>query len=608
MRTQFKTLLHALMLIAGCLLLAVTAMAQDVAVLSTAPDAVPQRGFYPEGSFSLSDIESVDNMSGNLILRFPIAKLPPGRAGSSFSVNLIYNSAIYDIGSQIVQVPEPGEPAIPAQQATYVPSPFGGWNYEYDYTLGWEQNLSTCIPIMFNFAMDICVNCNTLLPPPVAVYPFTPFIIMPDGSKHMLRMEGYSALGNPPGSWGTFPYNYAITPFGDQSPNVGIPNTSCAASTPVQFNPANPFVYVTDDGSSIRVETSPQNKTWTMFLPDGTVVKGNYLSTIVVTSALGYGPPVITGSVPTPTYYEQITDRNSNTITEQRSWTGANYRKTLTDDLGRSITIDYNYGTEGTDTITWPGNGVTLSASASWYLQRVLQQYQCLPSTVPASLMAPCYLPALEDVVSLVLPAAQSGGSQMNYTFSYCVGGNDTLDPSCAAKGYLSAWGELQTMQAFSSLGAAAPLYTVDYAYAYNVVYSMARNQGWLENPVWQKTLTYNETPGQPSTQQPPEVTSYRIGPFATWGGGATPTCPPTVITHPDGTASQYFYITRDNLLHTGGKFVRPGMQSSLRVMYTGASPGMERLLIRRGEQTRAPTLFQRRWDTWGVVVIQTSV
>ena len=62
--------------------------------MDSPPVAHPQRGFYPGGSYSLSDIESVDDVSGNVILKIPVAKLPPGRGGSSFAVDLIYNSAI----------------------------------------------------------------------------------------------------------------------------------------------------------------------------------------------------------------------------------------------------------------------------------------------------------------------------------------------------------------------------------------------------------------------------------------------------------------------------------------------------------------------------------
>src|SRR5580658_1300273 len=65
-------------------------------------DTMPNRGLYPLGSYSSSDIESVNNVTGNVTLSIPLAKLPAGRAGSTFGVSLIYNSAIYDMTPTLV--------------------------------------------------------------------------------------------------------------------------------------------------------------------------------------------------------------------------------------------------------------------------------------------------------------------------------------------------------------------------------------------------------------------------------------------------------------------------------------------------------------------------
>ena len=39
----------------------------------------PEHGFQPAGSFALSNIETINTANGNMILRVPIAALPPGR-------------------------------------------------------------------------------------------------------------------------------------------------------------------------------------------------------------------------------------------------------------------------------------------------------------------------------------------------------------------------------------------------------------------------------------------------------------------------------------------------------------------------------------------------
>src|SRR5262249_48013713 len=56
----------------------------------------PDRGFLPAGVYSLSQTESVNDSTGTVTLRIPLAKLN-GRNGSSFSLDLIYNSALYNL-------------------------------------------------------------------------------------------------------------------------------------------------------------------------------------------------------------------------------------------------------------------------------------------------------------------------------------------------------------------------------------------------------------------------------------------------------------------------------------------------------------------------------
>ncbi len=57
-----------------------------------AQEKSPQRGFYPGGSYAVSDIESINTTSGNLSLRVPLATLPQGRGGLSAALALVYNT------------------------------------------------------------------------------------------------------------------------------------------------------------------------------------------------------------------------------------------------------------------------------------------------------------------------------------------------------------------------------------------------------------------------------------------------------------------------------------------------------------------------------------
>src|SRR5258708_630239 len=56
----------------------------------------PARGFLPGNTFDLSQTEDINLVSGNMIVRAPLYKFPPGPAGQSMEIGLVYNSFIYD--------------------------------------------------------------------------------------------------------------------------------------------------------------------------------------------------------------------------------------------------------------------------------------------------------------------------------------------------------------------------------------------------------------------------------------------------------------------------------------------------------------------------------
>jgi hypothetical protein len=64
--------------------------------LALGQEKAPERGFRPSGSYALSDIETISTTSGNMILKVPLASLPPGRGGLSATLSLLYNSKLYD--------------------------------------------------------------------------------------------------------------------------------------------------------------------------------------------------------------------------------------------------------------------------------------------------------------------------------------------------------------------------------------------------------------------------------------------------------------------------------------------------------------------------------
>ena len=50
---------------------------------------------------SASPVDQVDNVTGNVSMRIPLASLPPGRAGWTMPFNLIYNSSIYSVTTAV---------------------------------------------------------------------------------------------------------------------------------------------------------------------------------------------------------------------------------------------------------------------------------------------------------------------------------------------------------------------------------------------------------------------------------------------------------------------------------------------------------------------------
>jgi YD repeat-containing protein len=128
------------------------------------PDPVitPARGFYPAHSYSISDIESIDAATGALSLRIPITELPPGPAGFTSGLSLVYNNKYWE--------------SYPVHDEA------GTW-----YTLavssrgGWHLGLAPSLDVIWFDNDDSC---------PVTGLQFLLRIANPDGSSHALVKQG----------------------------------------------------------------------------------------------------------------------------------------------------------------------------------------------------------------------------------------------------------------------------------------------------------------------------------------------------------------------------------------------------------------------------------
>ncbi|MCU1340162.1 MAG: hypothetical protein JWO19_5743, partial [Bryobacterales bacterium] len=467
MRNTLEGLSNACRVISGLLLISGSlVLAQDGG--TDPPDAIPSRGFSTTGQYSLSQIESVNALTGNVGLSIPLAHLPPGPAGFSAGVNLMYNSAIYDVAAS---------PSGQNEALTYKAGTHGaGWNYGYRYTL-WSQ------PRLPGLA------CSGLQTTELYAW-FKNFLQTPDGNNHALTLVGMIDHGtttqHAPGAFVeglTSPDPQHVA----KDPNnaywmydiVGQAHQYCNLNIP-SFTGTQ--VYATTDGSYIRVETDSfpdgnGNRTWKAFFPDGTQIGG---------------PITFPGDNAQPSDDTQLTDRNGNTLAITGSCAiGQACTTTLQDTQSRTVTLNYSSNGVGTwtDTITSPGVNTQLTSIVNWqtftpapipyyHLVNFTDGTTVTTSTQSLSLSMPV-------VTSVQLPAAETGGNATFFSFGYMAAGSNL------------SWGELHS--ALTCAGVTLPSCTqqwsVAYAYKFDslVAPSTQRPPGTAINPISSKVLSYSE-------------------------------------------------------------------------------------------------------------------
>jgi len=282
--------------------------------------ANPQRGFQAGASYSISQIENINTTNGNLMLKIPLAGLPKARGEVSKSVNLVYNSKLYDTSVEIL----PDLSNQLTDQNMLIVSNNGGWKYDTD---AYQINVKG----RFDSAPQIPCD-GSAGDPGKNNYIWKVEMIFPDGSAKEFRPAGYTDL-----------YNDGYFRI---SPNGYLMN-GCSSSGPT-LQTTNAMVYYSIDGSYTKLvvdhlnngDTVGRFNPWTMYLPDGGRITG------------GSGVP------------QRIYDRNGN------------YIEGLADTLGRSIAIQSN-GTPDEDQVTMRSfNNEELKWIVKWKNITVNKSYQ----------------------------------------------------------------------------------------------------------------------------------------------------------------------------------------------------------------------------------------
>lgn len=482
-----------------------TLLAFGAAPAARAQNSSQQRGFQPGSSYSVSDIESVNNQNGNLMLSIPLASLPAGRGGSpGAGVSLIYNSKLWTSPSSMV----PNGGVNPNNTRRYEERHFlhrsqgGGWHYGFRYQV---QVLDRQVEEAFYNSQQVsgCPDENGYKSWKVRVH-------FPDGSTSDFVPEGYEGADFTSVNDG---YS-SIRPDGARS---GCVCTAGSSSTGCQVwsRESQPFLnrtltYYSTDGRYLRLDiehdsdNSYTNNRWTLYTSGGTRVVGN-------------GMAEVSNSVPANDV-QYVYDRNNNFVRIQGN--------EISDQLGRSITIQHDDPAAGVDTIMARGfGGAPLKWTVKW---KTVTVHKILGTCAP---WATCTASALHSdfdfkfplrVVEQVTLPAEAGG--LSYTFTY----NGNADPNDAAMSY--GWGEVASVTVPSGAKAS-------YAYQSDGAHSL-NWQNVLYNYVTVKELSHLREYDGASTLAT-EKWLYQVG----FNGQNTGTPGYSEVIAPDGgKVSHWFY------------------------------------------------------------------
>jgi len=212
----------------------------------------PERGFQPARTYTVSEVETINIINGNLIYEIPLASLPPGRGGMSLGVKLLYNSALYN-----TQRSWEGEGYGWHMRDRMVLNPYSqggsGWQFGYEYRLIEERR-----PTPWTVDGDGHLIQDTSCSNPGNIYVYRLSAQLPDGSLHPLVLWTTEGLDRDAAD--SYYFRYSMQ--GQSMPCV-------AGQSPAPDPPAT-LVYYSVDGSFLRVEVERDTGRWAIYLPDGT--------------------------------------------------------------------------------------------------------------------------------------------------------------------------------------------------------------------------------------------------------------------------------------------------------------------------------------------------
>ena len=464
----------------------------------TLSDPLPKRGLQPTGVYAVSDIETINQTNGNLVLSIPLVSLGPNPLGGTPGLSLVYNSKLWDPAS--VETTLAGTSVVADGIKA---NPDGEWSYGVGYEIQQFSREHVNPP-----ATNPCTTADC---DPWVFY-FRTYVVFPDGSKHLLRLKG--------------PYEDRLKD-GHYLYNLDG-RTNCAPNC--TYNRAvGKLVYYTNDGSYVRVEVqlekgaagsgnyfnASENNPWTIYFRDGSRVEG--------------------GSDPATGGYraQKRCDRNNNCSTMDRyvryDSGGFSLRpaffQNVKDDYGRQITIEYggNYHTSDapyTDSIKATIHGGTeLEWKLEWSaIASISRDYICRSGGQTTSCAEYVHRTGF-GLTEIKLPT-QSGLSP--YKFEYN-----------------AKWGELSKVE-LPSGASVTYTYMLDSGSGCSGYQDTPDTELVLANYVCKKTVTYANQFGAGNLSEP---TTFKLNSTTGLGGGKI--YESSELVGPDGGLTKtYFYPT----------------------------------------------------------------
>ncbi|HET7113138.1 MAG TPA: hypothetical protein VFI57_05815, partial [Pyrinomonadaceae bacterium] len=321
----------------------------------------PDRGLVPNGSFSVSDIENINLLNGNVNLNIPLASLPPIAGGKlSWTVSAQYNSKIWNI----TRAQNNEDPLTWAPYSVDYPGAESGWSIGRGYTIFFRNANDDFERIWYpgnsgvpTWDLDL-INNNQW---------WKVVLRMPDGSEHELRPTDHSPYS---GTAADFLKGfYKVKPSG------------------------SPMRYYSVDGTYIFARISEVSD-WTVYLPDGTQI------------------------IQSPAGFQRIHDTNGNKIKHFSDANGTHYQD---EQSGREIRITYNAAGAGQwqvwyKTVTGIEHHIDVNLGTTTVRGKL---YSVTHPGCEFEGLTQVLLSDIDVVREIVFPQTEPGQPQRKFTFTY---------------------------------------------------------------------------------------------------------------------------------------------------------------------------------------------